>query len=148
MVPSRPKSKVYNCFIKLSGILHKIGFNHKETSIALSTAIKNRHEMRYVYCDVIRKCTPNSLVRAKLWHEKLRFCCDITKTPNGPSLSICGVLTLRYCRGKHVSANHEWEKLAKITHHLINALVDPLWLYQFSRCQKTLLSMFLVYKYF
>ena len=30
MVPSRPKSKVYNCFIKLSGILHKIDFNRKE----------------------------------------------------------------------------------------------------------------------
>ena len=37
----------------------------------------------------------------------LRFRCDITETPNRPSLSICGVLTLRYGRGKHVSANHE-----------------------------------------
>ena len=41
MVPSRPKSKVYNCFIKLSGILREIAFNHKETSMVLSTAIKN-----------------------------------------------------------------------------------------------------------
>ena len=32
MVPSRVKSKVSNCFIKLSGILHEIGLNHKETS--------------------------------------------------------------------------------------------------------------------
>ena len=62
MVPSRQKSKVYNCFIKLSGILHGIDFNHKETSMALSTASKNRREMRCVYCDVIRKCTPNSPV--------------------------------------------------------------------------------------
>ena len=30
MVPSRPKSKVYNCFIKLSGILHEIDFNKKK----------------------------------------------------------------------------------------------------------------------
>ena len=66
MVPSRPKSKVYTCFIKLSGILHKIGFNHKETSMALSTEIKNQREMRYVYYDIIRKCTPNSLVQAKI----------------------------------------------------------------------------------
>ena len=29
MVPSRPKSKVYNCFIKLSGILHEIDFDNK-----------------------------------------------------------------------------------------------------------------------
>ena len=29
MVPSRPKSKVYNCFIKLSGILLEINFSHK-----------------------------------------------------------------------------------------------------------------------
>ena len=95
MVPSRPKLKVYNCLIKLLGILHEIDFNNKETSTALSTAIKNRREMRCVYCDVIRKCTPNSPVQAKIWHENLRFCCDITETPNRPSLSICGVLTLR-----------------------------------------------------
>ena len=40
MVPSRPKSKVYNCFIKFSGILHGIDFTHKETSMALSAASK------------------------------------------------------------------------------------------------------------
>ena len=61
-VPSRPKSKVYNCLIKLSGILLEIDFNHKEISMALSGASKNRREMRCVYCDVIRKCTPNSPV--------------------------------------------------------------------------------------
>ena len=66
MVLSRPKSKVYNCFIKLSGILHEIDFNHKETSMALSAASKNRREMRCAYCDVIRKCTPNSQVQAKI----------------------------------------------------------------------------------
>ena len=119
MVPSRPKSKVYNCFIKLSGILHEIDFNNKETSMAWSGASKNWREMRCVYCDVIRKCTANSSVWAKHWRENLRFCCDITETPNRPSLSICGVLTLRYCRGKHVSANHERAKLAKIPDHLI-----------------------------
>ena len=37
---SRPKSKVYNCFIKLSGSSHEIYFNHKEPSMALSTASK------------------------------------------------------------------------------------------------------------
>ena len=118
MVPSRPKSNVYNCFIQLSGILHEIDINHKETSIALSIAIKNRREMMCVYWDVI-KCTPNSPVQVKIWHENLRFRCDITETPNRPSLSICGVLTLRYSRGKHVSANHEEGKLAKIPDHLI-----------------------------
>ena len=51
MVPSRPKSKVYNCFIKLSGILTEIDFNNKETSMALSASSKNRREMRCVYCD-------------------------------------------------------------------------------------------------
>ena len=30
MVPSRPKSKVYNCFIKLSGILQEILTLHKK----------------------------------------------------------------------------------------------------------------------
>ena len=53
MIPSRPKSKVYNCFIKLSvillEILLEIDFNHKETSMALSAASKNRHEMRCVF---------------------------------------------------------------------------------------------------
>ena len=107
MVPSRPKSKVYICFIKLSGISHEIDFNHKETSMALSAVSRNRREMRCVYCDVIMKCTPNSPVWAKNWRINLRFHCDITATPNRPSLSICGVLTLRYGRGKHVSANHE-----------------------------------------
>ena len=107
MVPSRPKSKVYNCFIKLSGILHEIDFNHKEISMALSDANKNRREMRCVYCDVIRKCTPNSPVWAKNWHVSLRFRCDITETLNRPSLSICIVLTLGYGRVKHVSANHK-----------------------------------------
>ena len=58
-VPSRPKTKVYNCFVKLLGILHEIDFNHKETSMALFAASKNRHQMRCAYCDVIRKCTPN-----------------------------------------------------------------------------------------
>ena len=66
MVPSRPKSKVYNCFIKLSGILHEIDFNHTEKSMALSADSKNRREMRCVYCDVIRKCAPNSPVWAKI----------------------------------------------------------------------------------
>ena len=75
--------------------------------------------MRCVYCDVIRKCTPNSPVQAKIWHENMRFRCDITETLNRPSLSICGLLTLRYCRGKQVSANHEWAKLVKIPDHLI-----------------------------
>ena len=42
MVPSRPKSKGYNGFIKLSGILHQIGFNNKERSMALSAASKDR----------------------------------------------------------------------------------------------------------
>ena len=28
LVPSRPKSKGYNCFIKFLGILHEIDFNH------------------------------------------------------------------------------------------------------------------------
>ena len=107
MVPNRPKSKVYNCFIKLWGILHEIDFKHKETSMALSAASKNRREMRCLYCDIIRKFTPNSPVWAKNWRVNLRFPCDITETPNRPSLSICGVLTLRYGRGKHVSANHE-----------------------------------------
>ena len=35
MVPSRPKSKIYNCFIKLSGILHEIGPSLKEISMTL-----------------------------------------------------------------------------------------------------------------
>ena len=35
MVQSRPKSTVYSCFIKLSGILHEIDFNHKEKSIVV-----------------------------------------------------------------------------------------------------------------
>ena len=123
MVPSRPKSKVYNCFIKLSGIIHEIDFNNKETSMALSAGSKKRREMRCVYCDVIRKCTPNSLVWAKNWRVNLRFRCDITETPNRPSLSICGVLTLRYGRGKHVSANREEGKLDKIPDHLIKAFI-------------------------
>ena len=62
MVPSRPKSTVYNCFIKLSGILHEIDFNNKETSMGLSVASKNWREMRCVYCDIITKCTTNSAV--------------------------------------------------------------------------------------
>ena len=132
MVPSRPKSKVYNCFIKLSGILHKIYFNHKETPMALSAACKNRRETRCVYCDVIRKCTPNSPVWAKIWRVNLRFRCDITETPNRPSLSVCGVLTLRYGRGKHVSANHEEAKLAKIPDHLIIRDISHISLYTIS----------------
>ena len=36
-----------------------------------------------------------------------------------PSLSIYGVLTLMYCRGKHVSANHEEGKVAEIPDHII-----------------------------
>ena len=60
MVPSRLKSKVYNCFIKLSGILLEIDFNHQKKSMALSLASKNRREMRCIYCDVIRKWTPNT----------------------------------------------------------------------------------------
>ena len=123
IVPSRPKSKVYNCFIKLSGILHKIYFNHKETSMVLSAANKNMREMRCVYCDVIRKCTPNSPVEAKIRRVNLPFRCNITDTPNRPSLSICGVLTLRYGRGKHVWANHEEGKLAKIPDHLIIKII-------------------------
>ena len=87
--------------------------------MALSAASKNRREMRCAYCDVIRKCAPNSSVWAKNWRVNLRFRCDITETPNRPSLSICGVLTLRYGRGKHVSANHEEAKLDKIPDHLI-----------------------------
>ena len=102
------------------GNLHEIYFNNKETSMALSAASKNRREMRCAYCDVIRKCTPNSSVWAKNWRVNLRFRCDITETPNRSSLSICGVLTLRYGRGKHVSANHEEAKLDKIPDHLIN----------------------------
>ena len=42
MVPSRPKSKVYYCCIKLSGFLHEIDLNHKETSMTLSAARKFR----------------------------------------------------------------------------------------------------------
>ena len=138
MVPSRPKSKVYNCFIKLSGILHEIDFNNKETSMALSAASKNRREMRCVYCDVIRKCTPNSSVWAKNWRVNLRFRCDITETPNRPSLSICGVLTLRYGRGKHVSANHEEAKLDKLPDHLIMLIKSYLnwYIYLSSKKQK------------
>ena len=99
MVPSRPKSKVYNCFIKLSGILHEIGFNHKETSMALSTAIKKRREMRCVYCDVIRKMHTKLASPSKKFDTKICvFHCDITETPNRPSLSICGQFTLRYTR--------------------------------------------------
>ena len=119
MVPSRPKSKVYNCFIKLSGILREIAFNNKRNVHGVVNRNQKRREMRCVYCDVIRKCTPNSPVQAKIWHENLRFRCDITETPNRPSLSIRGILTLRYCRWKHVSANHERAKLAKIPDHLI-----------------------------
>ena len=110
---------VYNCFIKLSGILREIAFNHKETSMALSTAIKKRREMRCVYRDVIRKCTPNSPVQAKIWHENLRFRCDITETPNRPSLSICGQFTLRYARVNAVSANQRRAKEGEIPDHLI-----------------------------
>ena len=119
MVPRRPKSKVYNCFIKLSGILHKIYFNHKETSMALSAASKNRRETRCVYCDVIRKCTPNSPVWAKNWRVNLRFRCDITETPNRPSLSICGQFTLRYTRVNAVSANQRRAKEGEFPDHLI-----------------------------
>ena len=75
--------------------------------------------MRCVYCDVIRKCTPNSPVQAKIWHENLRFRCDITETPNRPSLSICGQFTLRYTRVNAVSANQRRAKEGEIPDHLI-----------------------------
>ena len=71
-VPSRPKSRVYNCFIKLSGILHEIDFKHKETSMVLSVASKNRRKIRCVYYDVMGKCTPNSPVEATSWSVNLR----------------------------------------------------------------------------
>ena len=107
MVPSRPKSKVYNCFIKLSGILQENDFTWKRNAHDVVRRKQIRREMRCVYCDVIRKRTPNSPVWAKICRVSLCFRCDITETPNRPSLSICGVLTLRYGRGKHVSANQE-----------------------------------------
>ena len=77
--------------------------------------------MRCVYCDVIRKCTPNSPVQAKIWHENLRFRYDITETPNRPSLSICGQFTLRYTRVNAVSANQRRAKEGEIPDHLINS---------------------------
>ena len=141
MVPSRPKSKVYNCFIKLSGILHKIYFNHKETSMALSAASKNRRETRCVYCDVIRKCTPNSPVWAKNWRVNLRFRCDITENPNRPSLSICGQFTLRYTRVNAVSANQRRAKEGEFPDHLINVFVDFFKKYCWSNMFRPLMSV-------
>ena len=93
--------------------------------MALSAASKNRREMRCVYCDVIRKCTPISPVWAKKLRVNLRFRCDITDTPNRPSLSICGQFTLRYTRVNAVSANQRRAKQGEIPDHLIIIIIQP-----------------------
>ena len=51
MVPSRPKWKVYNCFIKLFGILHEICLNHKKTVHGVVSGKQNpaRNEVRILW---------------------------------------------------------------------------------------------------
>ena len=51
--------------------------------------------------------------------RKSAFRCDITETPNRPSLSICGQFTLRYTRVNAVSANQRRAKEGEIPDHLI-----------------------------
>ena len=45
MVPSRPKSKVYNCFIKLSGILQENDFTYKRNAHDVVRRKQIRREM-------------------------------------------------------------------------------------------------------